>query len=270
MKPTFLASVVVLGLLGSLKAEEPKAETAAPQTFLFLGDSITRAGGYVRTIETELKLQNPATPPQVINHGRNSETASDLSEAYHPGRRPCVLARIDAELAQNKPDWVVVCYGINDGIYHPFSEKRFAAYQTGIGALIKKVQAAGARVILLTPPPYARSGPFPEGADAAAREEIIDKAGAAAEAAAEKDPNKFGYRTPFEYYDSVMARYAKWLMTLDGRDGVRVVDLRTPMLAKIKETHGGDPIHPNGLGHSIMAEAFLKQWPDIQAKAKAK
>jgi len=268
MKLTVIASVVGFALLGGLRAEEPKADQPAAPTFLFLGDSVTAAGGYVRQIGAELAKQNPAT--KVVNRGRNSETASDLSEAYHPGRRPCVLARLDKELADAKPTWVVACYGINDGIYHPFNEKRFAAYQTGIESFIKKVQAAGAKVILLTPPPYARTGAFPEGADAAAREEIVKKADAAADVEAEKDPNKFGYRTPYAYYDEVMARYSKWLLTLNGRKDVWVVDLRTPMLAKVKETHGGDPIHPNGLGHSIMAEAFLKQWPAIEAQAKGK
>jgi hypothetical protein len=67
-----------------------------------------------------------------------------------------------------KPAWVVACYGINDGIYHPFNEKRFAAYQDGIATLIKKVQASGARLVLLTAPPYARPGPpFPDGTSAA-------------------------------------------------------------------------------------------------------
>ena len=270
MRLAFIASVIGLGLLAPVRAEEPKTDKPAPQTFLFLGDSITRAGGYVGQIGAGLAKLNPENPPRVINHGRNSETTSDLSEAYHPGRRPCVLARLDAELAETKPNWVVACYGINDGIYHPFNEKRLAAYQAGIEAFIKKVQATGARVILLTAPPYARMGPFPEGADAAAREQIFNKANAAAEIEAEKDLNKFGYKTPYEYYDEVMARYAKWLLTLNGRKNVWVVDLRTPMLAKVKETHGGDPIHPNGLGHSIMAEAFLKQWPAIEAQTRGK
>lgn len=267
MRLAVISTVIGLGLLAPLRAEEPKTDKPAPPTILFLGDSITAAGGYVRQIGAELTRQNPANPPKIINRGRSSETTSDLSEAYHPGRRPCVLARLDKELADAKPNWVVACYGINDGIYHPFSEKRFAAYQIGIETLIKKVQSAGARVILLTPPPYARTGPFPEGADAAAREEIVKKADAEAEAAAEKDANKFGYKTPYAYYDEVMARYTKWLLTLNGRKDVWVVDLRTPMLAKVKETHGGDPIHPNGLGHSIMAEAVLKQWPAIAAQA---
>jgi hypothetical protein len=40
------------------------------------------------------------------------------------------------------------------------------------------------------------------------------------------------------------------------------------MLARIKETHGGDAIHPNGTGHAIMAYTFMKSWPEIQAKYK--
>jgi hypothetical protein len=43
----------------------------------------------------------------------------------------------------------------------------------------------------------------------------------------------------------VLARYCKWLLTPGGRDGVSVVDIRTPMLARTKKTHGGDAIHPN-------------------------
>ena len=69
MKLTLLAGVIGLGLLGQTPAEEPKPDQPAPQTFLFLGDSITRAGGYVRNIEAELAKLNPANPPKVINHG---------------------------------------------------------------------------------------------------------------------------------------------------------------------------------------------------------
>lgn len=266
--------IVVMGLLlgvgssGSVRAEKPETEDASPTTLLFLGDSITRGGGYVRNIGAELAKQNPTVPPRVINRGRSSETVSDLSEAYHPGRRPCLFARLNKELDGTKPDWVVACYGINCGIYHPFNEKRFAAYQAGIEKLIKKVHASGSRLILLTAPPYARSGPpFPEDTTDKARKELLSKANAAAEAEAEKDPRKFGYRTPYPYYDQVMARYAEWLLTLNGRKNVWVIDLREPMLPRLKETHGRDPIHPNGVGHAVMAEAFLKQWPAISEKA---
>lgn len=268
MKTSFLVISLICSLLRFVAAEPPTAP--APEKIFFLGDSITRAGGYVRTIKESLLKQNEANPPQVQNFGHNSETVSGLSEEYHPGKRPCALIWLDKVL-EEKPTYVVACFGINDGIYHPFNEKRFAAYQAGIESLIKKSTAVGAHVVLLTPPPYASAGPpLPDGLDAAGAEAFLTKANADADAEAEKDPKKFGYRTPYAYYDKVLERYVKWLLTLDGREGVNVVDIRFPMLARIKETHGRDPIHPNGTGHSIMAETFLKHWPAVVAKAKTK
>ena len=278
MKCILPVSVICLGLICSSGAEEPApaevkpapAEVKpAPETFFFLGDSITKAGGYVRAIQSELVKQNPTNPPQIHNFGHMSETVSGLSEAYHPGRRPCVLNWVDAVFAE-KPNWVIACYGINDGIYHPFSAERFAAYQAGIETLIKKADAVGARLIILTPPPFASAGPpFPPDTDAKTQETLLAKANAEADAEAQADPKKFGYRSAYPYYDRVLARYCEWLLTLDGKSGVSVVDIRTPMLTRIKETHNGDPIHPNGRGHAIMAETFLKEWPAIQAKSKA-
>ena len=265
------AIFLALAVIPPARAEEPASDAGRPPTILFLGDSITAAGGYVRTIEAELAKQHPDRAPKVINRGRSSETVSDLSEAYHPGRRPCVLARIDEELKQHKPAIVVACYGINCGIYHPFSQTRFEAYQAGVAKLVKTVQATGTRIVLLTPPPYANPGPpFPDGASEEEKEKIVAEVNAAAEADAQKDPNKYGYRTPYVYYDRVLARYAAWLLTLDGKEGVSVVDLRGPMLARSGETHGRDAIHPNGTGHAIMAEAFLKRWPAIEAQGKEK
>jgi lysophospholipase L1-like esterase len=167
-----LAVASCLGWSGLAGAEEPKADMPAGKTVLFLGDSITAAGGYVRIIEAELAKQAP--PWKVINHGMSSETVSDLSEEYHPGRRPCLFSRLDKELADAKPDWVVACYGINDGIYHPYNEKRFAAYQAGVMTLIKKVKASGARLVLLTAPPYAKPGPeLPKGISAAEADKLL-------------------------------------------------------------------------------------------------
>ena len=90
MKCILPVSVICLGLICSSGAEEPApAEVKpAPETFFFLGDSITKAGGYVRAIQSELVKQNPTNPPQIHNFGHMSETVSGLSEAYHPGRRP--------------------------------------------------------------------------------------------------------------------------------------------------------------------------------------
>ena len=272
----FKLLVFAAGLLfsGSLSAEGPAttapqpapAQQPAPQSFFFLGDSITKAGGYVKIIKAELLKENPQN--QVFNFGHMSETVSGLSEAYHPGRRPCSHNWVGAVLAE-KPNFMIMCYGINDGIYHPYNETRFEAYKNGVESMITKAHSVKAYLIIMTPPPFAAAGPpFPPGTDAAAQEVLLAKANAEADIEAQKDPKKFGYRSAYPYYDQVLARYCKWLLTLDSREGVSVVDIRTPMLARIKETHGGDAIHPNGTGHAIMAQTFLKQWPAIQLKAK--
>jgi len=225
---TALAATSVAGTASAEQAGAEKAEApaSAGPTMVFFGDSITAAGGYVRAIDAALTKQNPSNLPKIINRGRSSETVSGLSEAYHPGRRPDLHARLESELEKTKPDWVVACYGMNCGIYHPFSQERFAAYRRGIEQLIEKVHARGARLVLLTPPPYAKQGPaFPEGSDADARAAIVARANAKAQAEAEKNPRRYGYRSAYVYYDRVLARYAQWLLKLAARDGVWVIDL---------------------------------------------
>jgi len=242
--------------------------TSSQETILFLGDSITAAGGYVRAIDAGLRKLNPENPYRIINGGKSSETVSGLSEAYHPGVRPCLFSRLKRELERAKPDWVVACYGINDGIYHPYDDSRFEAYKAGIKRLIKEVHAFGSHIILLTSSPYAKAGPaFPEGTDAVTRKKLLAEANNQANAEAVKDPYKYGYRTPYAYYDQVMATYAAWLLTLNNQEDVWVIDLRKAMLPKIKETHEKGPVHPTKLGHDLMAAIFLKQWPSIKKEA---
>ncbi len=107
------------------------------------------------------------------------------------------------------------------------------------------LKASGARLVLLTAPPYARPGPgFPSGTSATDAAKLLAKANAEAEAEAEKDHRKFGWTSPYPYYDQVLAEYATWLLTLNGSNDVHVVESRTPMLPKLKEACDGDPIHP--------------------------
>lgn len=69
MKLSLITAAICLGLVGAAGAAEPNTNQPAPPTILFLGDSITAAGGYVRIIGAELARQNPAAPPRVINKG---------------------------------------------------------------------------------------------------------------------------------------------------------------------------------------------------------
>ena len=226
---------------------------------LFLGDSITYSGQYVDAFETFLFLRFPARQFEVINVGLPSETVSGLSEDGHAGGqfpRPDLHERLDRVLAKTKPDLIFACYGMNDGIYLPFDEQRFAKFRDGIERLRAKATAAGAQIIHLTPPTFhplsARNKPGADG----------------------QPPAK-----SLGGYNEVLDRYAAWLLEQRAK-GWRVIDLHGPMNAFIEEKRetnpdfvfAGDGVHANDAGHTLMAgvliaglaPAELDAWRKIQ------
>ncbi|MCA9068407.1 MAG: SGNH/GDSL hydrolase family protein [Planctomycetaceae bacterium] len=216
---------------------------------LFLGDSITHAGGYVSWIETQLRLRGVDPMPEMINVGLSSETVSGLSEPDHPFPRPDVHERVDRALKKIKPDVVVACYGMNDGIYYPFGQERFQGYQDGVIRLIKKVHDAQAKLILVTPPPF---DPVPlrgKGKLKPAGEE------------------RYAYFAMYEDYNDVMKRYGQWILKQKDRVEM-VIDVHMPTMDYLAEkrkqnpefTLARDGIHPNAEGHRIIGEAILKAW----------
>src|SRR5258707_6909583 len=124
---------------------------------VFLGDSNTYAGQYVEFLEAYLRANDPALRTSFLNLGLPSETVSGLTEPGHAGGkfpRPDLHERLDRVLEKTKPDLIVVCYGMNDGIYLPPAPERLQKYQAGIQRLREKVAAAGAQIVHLTPPVF--------------------------------------------------------------------------------------------------------------------
>ncbi|HEY2911579.1 MAG TPA: lipolytic enzyme, partial [Gemmataceae bacterium] len=109
---------------------------------VFLGDSNTFAGRFIAYLEAYTRLRHPDRQLELINLGLPSETVSGLSEPDHPYPRPNVHSRLAAALAKTKPNVVVACYGMNDGIYYPFDEERFRKYQDGFRKLIADCEKA--------------------------------------------------------------------------------------------------------------------------------
>ncbi len=217
---------------------------------LFLGDSITYAGGYVEEIETYLRLNAPDLHCQLINIGLPSETVSGLTEPNHAGGafpRPDLHERLERALAKIKPDLVVACYGMNDGIYYPFDTARFAKYQEGIRWLDARVRQSGAKLWLLTPPPF---DPQPVRAS-------LLPAGRA----------EYPSGQTFEGYDTVLAQYSEWLMS-QKQKGWNVTDIHTPLNAYLTERRqrepnfvfAGDGVHLNAVGHRLIAREVLRSW----------
>jgi lysophospholipase L1-like esterase len=199
---------------------------------LFLGDSITYSGTYVALVEAYFLTRYPDRVIEFINLGLPSETVSGLSEEGHAGGqfpRPDLHERLERVLKHAKPDLVFACYGMNDGIYLPLNEERFAKFREGISWLHAKVTGAGALLIHVTPPTF--------------------------------DEMKGGHAG----YSATLAKYSEWLLRQRKLNDWDVVDVHGPMDAYLAYrrksdadfAYAGDGVHANELGHWIIAKQIL-------------
>lgn len=247
----FLVVSLLLGLGFDSPARVARGAESALEgvhRVVFLGDSITYAGQFVEDIEAILRLRNPRLTCEFLNVGLPSETTSGLSEPGHAAGkfpRPDVHERLERVLEQTKPNLIVVCYGMNDGIYYPFDAERFAKYQEGIRFVRAQAEAKGVKVLHLTPPVF---DPVP----------ILEKTLPAGLAE---------YRQPYRGYDEVLERYSEWLLSQKGQ-GWKVVDLHGPLSRYLAQERtrdpkfrlAGDGVHMNPTGHWIVARQVLIQW----------
>lgn len=224
------------GMLANAAPNEQSPALLQFHRILFLGDSITYGGQYVEYFETFVSARFPEYRGEILNLGLPSETVSGLSEEGHAeGKfpRPDLHERLDRVLARIKPDLIIACYGMNDGIYLPFSEERFQKFQEGIIWLRQKAATAGAQILHLTPPTF--------------------------------DPGPGKVSTPVQpNYNDVLDRYAEWLLAQRAQ-GWTVLDIHGPMNRFLAEQRrqnpayrlAGDGVHPNDIGHWLMARPLL-------------
>ena len=262
IKAALARCLLIIALLSGFDEPGQGAEAPFPtqaRKILFLGDSITNTGHYISIIETRLRMTGTVALPEMINLGLPSETACGLSEPDHPFPRPDVHERLDRALDKVKPDVVVACYGMNDGIYYPFSEERFATYQQGIKQLIKKVHQSGAKLVLMTPPAF---DPLP-----------LRKQGKLRG----PEAKKYAWFAIYENYDQeVLKRYAKWIMQQEEHVAM-VIDLHTPVIQYVAMkrkknpdfTMSPDGVHVNNEGHAVLADAISRAWQIKQVAPRA-
>jgi len=136
MKKVLLAFAVII-IMSSMQIQKPVK-------VIFFGDSITRAGvtpgGYITLMQEALRGKtNPEY--ELIGAGIGGNKVYDL------------FLRFEDDVLSKKPDVVVIYVGVND-VWHKQSSQtgtdpdKFIAFYT---AMIKKLQAAGIRVIVCTP-----------------------------------------------------------------------------------------------------------------------
>ena len=230
MKPFRQLSLLLLAC-AALHARGADELLPGARRVLFLGDSITYSGQYVETIEAYFATRFPGRTIEFLNLGLPSETVSGLSEEGHAGGsfpRPDLHERLARVLAKTKPDTVLACYGMNDGIYLPYAPERFAAFSNGLMRLRQDVIASGAKIIHVTPP-------------------VFDEVNG-------KGPG----------YANTLDRYSEWMMA-QRATGWEVADIHTPMSRVLSERRktdpkfylAGDGVHAGELGHWIIAKQIL-------------
>jgi lysophospholipase L1-like esterase len=215
------------GLL--LAAAGPAAPAEAPaggvrladrETIVFFGDSITEQNLYTAYLETFFLGRFPEKDLAAFNFGWGGDTASGGNK------------RFARDVARVHPTLVFVNFGMNDGGYKAYDEPTYRNYITAQNALADTIRAAGAREVLFTTSPV---------------DDVL-----------RKDQG---------VYNETLSRMAKGVEQLAAERGLSAIDLLRPMLdvqrrAKEKDpafTMIPDTVHPDAVGHLVMAYAALRR-----------
>lgn len=229
------------------------------QNITILGDSITFIGHYIAYMKNYLDDNHPSNEISFINLGVSGETLSGLCEADRPTPRGCLFDRIDTILPKlQKADLFIFCYGMNDGIYEPYSDSHMEAYVLGVGRLCEILKGFDKPIVALTPPPFDEKSYF--------HNQSIQP---------DPAPDEPIYPIPYKNYDDVLYKYSTWLIGQKDIMVDEVIDIHTPLMAYIDKKRQidsnylyGDGIHPGLDGHYIIASQVLValtkyQMPDI-------
>ena len=133
---------LLLGVLGlsvakSGAADEPFFKPG--DRVMFLGDSITEQYQYSSYIELYLTTRYPGAKLTFLNAGIGGDTA-------HGG-----LARFQKHVLDEKPTVLLINFGMNDGGYGKFDDKRNQLYRESTEKMLKLAKAANIRVGLCSP-----------------------------------------------------------------------------------------------------------------------
>ena len=197
----------------------------------FVGDSITHGGGFVADLQLYQNLRYPGSGARIMNVGISGDTARGGN------------ARFESDILAHRPDRAFVMFGMNDvgrnfwATTEPDEKTaaaradRISGYAAQQRALVEKFAAAKVKTVLVTPSPYDQYTPR-----------------AAANLLACNEPG--------------LATCAKIVRDLATEKHLGLVDFHAPLTA-LQKAHTNvvfcnDRVHPNLLGHLIMATEVLE------------
>ena len=173
--------------------------------------------GYVAQVDGLLMSAYPAHQIRISNMGVSGNTVRDL------------LGRWQSDVLDLTPDWVSVMIGIND-VWRQFDLPRQseihvlpAEYETGLDQLVARTKPLVQGLVLMTP---------------FFIESLRDDA----------------MRRRMDEYGAIVKRLA-------AKHGAILVDTQAAFDRVLAHTHsaaiGWDRVHPNHVGHTVLARAFL-------------
>ena len=200
----------------------------AGQTIVMTGDSITDCGrredplalggGYVRQTVALTTARYPERRLTFVNTGIGGNCVDDLQ------------GRWQVDVLDHQPDWVTIMIGINDLHRTRDSIKDLPAdvFEAGYRDILDQTKAAGARLVLLDPFYLSL-----EHGQATAEGDVL---------------------TRLDSYLGVVERLAAEYQAIH----VRTQDAWLRVLREVPSSRWcGEPVHPNGDGHLVMANALL-------------
>ena len=228
-----MALLVLLTVSGSAAAPLP-FNPQDGETVVFLGDSITHQSLYPQYLENFFITRYPERRIRFRNSGVGGDAAADA------------LARLDDDVAVYKPDYVTLHLGMNDGRYQEFDTDNNATYQSGMSKLLDRIEAIGAKPILLSPTMFDHH---------------------VTRMRADDETWRFRGKDFSPNYNALLGYFTGWGMETGSRRGMPVVNWWGPLNRHTTDQRRSnadfnmiwDAIHPNPSGQVIMACEILFQ-----------
>ena len=219
----FVTLCVALATVGSLSAADDAAFFFKDgDRVVMIGDSITEQHLYSNYVEMWTVTRFPHWNLTFRNSGIGGDTSGGGN------------ARFKRDVLPFKPTALTVDFGMNDGGYQPFNEKRFMAYMKGLQGIADQARAAEIRVAWITPQPV------------------------------EHYPNKDEAK---EAYNQTLEKFGDGVREIAAKNGGLFADQFHPYWAVIQKARdagekgritAGDAVHPGPPGQALMAASILK------------
>lgn len=191
---------------------------------LFIGDGIAD-DIYIAYMEAYFRLHAPLSDIELIGLGSGRIAVPVPGEEERPFPQHCPQEQLERALGATRPDWVVVCCGINGDVCRSFDAEPSRVWRDGLTRALARIREWGARAVAMTPPPAV---------------------------------------PPYADCDDTR-RHVGWVLALEGDAADAVVDIRAALLADAEAWRAADAedaprdgVSLNAAGHWVIARTLLK------------